>query len=226
MEPYYADDWVTLYHGDCLEVTEWLTADVLVTDPPYGIAYATRGTVRRIAGDSNPTARDSALKAWGSKPALVFGSWRVARPSVTVAILIWDKWGAGGFVRDHPNIPWGRTHEEIYVLGTWPQLAAGGRAREGGKPNADGSVLRVPGINPAAESRVDHPTPKPVPLMERLLMSTAGTVADPFAGSGSTLVAAKALSRKAVGIEIEEHYCEIAANRLAQDAFDFEQLLA
>jgi DNA modification methylase len=219
--PYYQDDLVTLYHGDCLEVQEWLSADVLVTDPPYGIGYASRRDGQGVLGDSSTNVRDSAVVAWQPKPGLVFGTWRAPRPSQTAAVLIWDKWGAGGFVRDHPNIPWGRTHEEIYVLGDWPRLGSGGRAREGGQPNADGSVIRVSGLNPASELRADHPTPKPVPLMERLIMRTRGVVADPFAGSGSTLVAAKAQGRKAVGVELEERYCEIAARRLSQGVLDF-----
>ena len=81
MTPYYADDLVTLFLGDCREVTEWLAADVLVTDPPYGIGWskgdwaAAKGRQKHdgIANDGDTSVRDGALTAWGAeRPALVF----------------------------------------------------------------------------------------------------------------------------------------------------------
>ena len=81
VEPYYQDDAVTLYHGDCREIGAWLPADVLVTDPPYGIAYSTgRGGKAHgsgeIQGDDSTEVRDHALAAWGDRPAIVFASFR------------------------------------------------------------------------------------------------------------------------------------------------------
>ena len=82
-KPYYQDELVTLYHGDCLEIDAWLTADVLVTDPPYGIRYNSRARRETLAssiiGDDDTTTRDAVLAAWGSAPALVFGAWRASR---------------------------------------------------------------------------------------------------------------------------------------------------
>ena len=213
--PYYSDDLVTLYHGDCREVTAWLEADVLVTDPPYGIAYQA-GTMPGgresvtdkavIAHDATVEVRDRVLALWGSRPALVFGSWRAPRPKRTANRLIWHKASTQAAAR---RLPWYSAEEEIYQLGTG----------FGGTP--DQNVIRTNELRSGAHGEVatiGHPTPKPTGLMEYLIAKCPpGVIADPFAGSGSTLVAAKQLGRKAIGVELEERYCEIAAKRLTQD---------
>lgn len=241
-QPYYQDEHVTLYHGDCLEITEWLTADVLVTDPPYGMnlrhesrfthcsgcgrpsrsRYGTCRDCRRtvapseapvaaVVGDKDAAVRDAALRSWGhERPAVCFGTWKVDRPQDVLAVAIWDK---GSFTPPgNLSIPWASSHEEIYILGRWAK---------GSTPRGHG-VIRVQALVPGQKDRPDHPTPKPVALMESLIAKCPpGAIADPFAGSGSTLVAAKALGRKAIGVELEERYAEIAARRLAQDVLDF-----
>ena len=218
MSLYYQDEYVTLYHGDCLkEHREWLDADVLVTDPPYGMAYVSnsskyKGPSDKINGDDTPELRDESLAAWGNeKPALVFGTWRVPRPARTKHLLIWDKGDSPGM--GDLSLPWGPSHEEVYVMG------------KGFTGKRGGSVLRVKTMGAASHNRPDHPTPKPIPLMEQLVEKCPpGLIADPFSGSGATLVAARNLGRKAVGVELEEKYCEIIASRLAQGAFDFGAL--
>lgn len=198
--PYYRDEWVTLHHGDCREVTDWLDADVLVTDPPYGMAHVSGWKPNAIAGDATPDSRDAVLAMWGDRPALVFGTWRVARPTATRAVLVWDKgeWPGMGDL----SLPWGSSHEEVYVLG------------DGFHGAREGTVVRT---NRVPATRVDHPTPKPVPVMERLIAKCPpGGVADPFAGSGATLLAARRQGRRSIGVEIEERYCELIASRLAQ----------
>lgn len=221
MSLYYQDEHVTLYHGDCLtEHREWLEADVLVTDPPYGMNYRDRlGKHDPIVGDESADARDRALNDWGVRPALVFGTWRIARPGGVKNVLIWDK---GSDLGMGASNPWGLSHEEVYVMGSWPPLVPGGRVREGGKPSRVPSVIRVPKPNNASSSRlVDHPTPKPIPLMEVLIeRCPPGVVADPFAGSGATLLAARNLGRRAIGVELEEKYCELIARRLDQGVLD------
>lgn len=215
-EPYYSDDLVTLYHGDCREITKWLTADVLVTDPPYGIAYESnwnsdRRNVkvgRSIASDADTALRDYALSAWGDRPALVFGRWDVSRPGATRARLIWDKGNDHGM--GDLTLPWGRSDEEIYVLG------------KGFTGTRSTSILRVPKLSPQSADRPDHPTPKPIGLFELLIAKCPpGVIADPFAGSGPTLIAAQLLRRPVIAVEIEERYCELIARRLDQGVLPF-----
>lgn len=219
MDPYYEDGQVTLYLGDCREITEWLAADVLVTDPPYGMRYEDRQG-GRIANDETTSSRDAALEAWGAGPALVFGTWRVQRPALTRQVLIWDK-SEGNGMGGGSTSPWGLSHEEIYLLGSWPPISPGGRFREGGHPQRSSGVIRVSNYNTQASIRPDHPTPKPVSLMEHLIVRCpSGAIADPFAGSGSTLIAARNLGRRAIGVELDERYCEVIARRLSQSVLE------
>jgi hypothetical protein len=201
--PYYEDEFVTLYHGDCREVTEWLAADVLVIDPPFGIDYCSgamrvEGSPRSIAGDQDTTVRDDALAAWGDRPALVFGSWKRDRPKATHARLIWDTKGALGM--GDLSVPWKPSDQEIYVLG------------HGFTGQRTTNVLSFAPVQ--ATGRL-HPHQKPVALLEELIRKCPdGVIADPFCGSGSTLVAAKRLSRHAIGVELNEADCRKAAARL------------
>ena len=220
MKPYYSDDLVQLYHADCLEHPElWTGADVLCTDPPYGISWngganytrgrrqdrKTLGNEQPIAGDRSLDARDTALELWGNRPRMVFGSWRKPRPECDHRLIWWKRGQAPGPV----NAAFMLQDEEIYVTGAGFVKSA---------PPAR-SVFATDEPRSLAVAEIGHPTPKPIPLMEWLLerCQPEWVIADPFAGSGSTLVAAKALGRKAVGVELEEKYCEIAANRCAQD---------
>lgn len=219
MKPYFQNELITLYLGNCIEVTEWLKADVLVTDPPYGIDWKGTGNyidgVRSpkwsagIANDSSLEIRNQVLQLWNPKPAIVFGSWKMPRPINTKHRLIWHKKGQNPGPVKAPFIS---QDEEIYVLGegfiaTSPPMR---------------SVIATTEERGNAVKKIGHPTPKPVGLMETLISRCPeGLIADPFAGSGSTLLAARNLGRKAIGIELEEKYCEIIANRLSQDAFDF-----
>lgn len=225
MQPYYEGDGVRLFHGDCLEVTEWLAADVLVTDPPYGIGWGSpRGWTNAygggqgspghagIANDGNTATRDAALALWGAERAgVVFGALQEpGRPTGVRQTLIYAKSddagirGAfGGFRRDA---------EAIYLTGRAWSVGVGGRS------SILTSGARVAG--PRGLSYVHgHPHTKPVDVLEQLISACPpGTVADPFAGSGSTLLAARNLGRPAIGVEIEKRYCELIAKRLSQGA--------
>jgi site-specific DNA-methyltransferase (adenine-specific) len=200
MRPYYKDDYATIYNGDCLEITEWTLADVMLSDVPYGMSYRSGWTGSTIANDGTVDVRDRAISLWGDRPAIVFGRWSEPRPVGTRMVLLWDKgdWPGMGDL----SLPWGPSTEEIYVIGYgWV-----GKRR--------GQILRDP-KRPSNTSL--HPTEKPVGLMEMLVRSCPpGIIADPFMGSGSTLVAARNLGRKSIGVELREDYCEIAAKRLSQ----------
>ena len=218
--PYYADDFVTLYLGDCREEQAWLQADVLVTDPPYGMSYQSghrRGAkLPRIAGDHDTAVRDHVVQAWGDRPAGVFGRWAVPPPIRERARLVWWERKAGTPGMGDLAMPWGPAHEDIHVLGTgWAKTT-----------KREGSVIQTHGGRGGAhgeENATGHPTPKPVQLMQYLIeRCPPGVVGDPFAGSGSTLVAAKSLGRRAIGVELEERYCEVSAIRLAQDVLPLD----
>jgi DNA modification methylase len=207
MRPYYEQDGITIYHGDCMEIGLW--GDVLVTDPPYGVGYSSgRGGKflgASVLGDADTELRDEALAMWGARPAIVFGSWKRRRPERTRHILTWDKGDHVGM--GDLSFPWKPNTEEIYILG------------DGFSGHRGSSVLSVnaPSPNFTAEAARLHPTEKPLALMVALLAKCPpGKVCDPFMGSGPTLVAAKELHRVAIGVEIEERYCEIAAKRLSQ----------
>jgi len=215
---YYQDEYVELWHGDCLsEHREWLDAHVLVTDPPYGMAYTGFGgrsgrsdgsKHSSIAGDADTTIRDKALAAWDG-PALVFGKWSIERPAATRQVLIWDK-SENGPGMGAIDLPWGSSFEEIYVIG------------KGFSGKRESSVYKVKPYNSQDADRPNYATPKPPSLMELLIAKCPpGAIADPFAGSGATLLAARNLRRQVVGVELDERHCETIAKRLAQDTLDF-----
>jgi len=201
MTPYYADDLVTIYHGDC---REWMPeADVIVTDPPYGLP--------------NEDAQACAAVILAAEPAvsLVFSDWRSshvygALPG-KVGELIWEYgWISGGRTRAKSGVL--PTHNTIHCFGDPLRLAF-----------LDGTIIkRQPGFSSPRQcswaKKTGHPHEKPLRLMRYLVAGVqGGTILDPFMGSGSTVVAARELGRRAIGIEIEERYCEIAANRCRQE---------
>lgn len=231
MEPYYQDDWTVLYKGDCLEVLPQLekhSVDVLITDPPYGMAYQShyRATQFDPIINDDTTAQEltytalrlslDVLKPW--RHIYVFGKFSFTGLPVSQSVeLIWDK---GEMGLGNLSLPWGSEHEYIQfgVLVLSNKNRQEGRGRLAARLRR-GSILRYDKIH---GSLLFHPTEKPVKLLRELVESSScfgETVLDPFAGAGSTLVAAKLEGRKSIGIELEEKYCEIAARRLQQVKF-------
>lgn len=200
----------TLYLGDCLEVLPRISADCVVSDPPYGMAYKSGyatddlwGDNRTINGDEDTILRDWVAEWADPRPTLLFGTWKAPRPANTRQVLIWDKGGALGM--GALDIPWKPDHEEIYVLG------------KGFIGRRDcGSVIYCPPVQSMARNGRLHPTEKPVQLMMSLLRKVPGVVCDPFMGSGSTIVAAARMGRPAIGIEIDPKHYETACRRVAE----------
>ena len=210
--PYYQDSAVTIYHGDCREIMQHLPrADLLLTDPPYGIRYSSDyscGSTKaelgwsQIAGDDDLSARDSVIGEFSEWA--VFGSHKVAHPQGWRGVLVWDKGPASGM--GDLSFPWKLSFELIFVSGC-----------EWRGPRAEGVLKGHHVVTRACMGRV-HPNEKPVSLLAAIIAKhPAQTILDPFAGSGTTGRAAKDLGRKAILIEIEERYCEIAAKRMAQE---------
>lgn len=212
MRKVYDDGNVTLYQGDNMACADlWnIEGGVLVTDPPYGMSfqsgkYPKHAAYDPIQGDQDTVARELVLSMWGDKPGLVFGNWRNEKPKCRNTIA-WCKGSSPGMgdVRE----PWGQAWEEIYVIGTG---FVGKRI-----PN----WVNIPTIVTSDKTRPDHPTPKPVELMEWLIQRCPPewVIIDPFAGSGATLRAAKNLGRRAIGVEIVPKYAMEAARILGQEA--------
>jgi site-specific DNA-methyltransferase (adenine-specific) len=218
-EPYYRDDLVALYHGDCRELLPLLpAADVFITDPPYASAAATVTTGRGKQtwggnwGDmslvtlmAEATLGAAMLRtehevywfadhlSYAALMPLFFRRYPVAQS------IVWDKdaIGMGAYYRKQTEfIVYCRTRNA-------PEFASK-NARD---------LIR---IKPDYSER-EHPAQKPLRLMLGLLSNSAtGIVLDPYAGAGTTLVAARMLGRSAIGVEIEERHCETIARRLSQ----------
>lgn len=240
-EPYWSGDGVELYLGDMREVLPalGLTADLIVADPPY----AETSLAWDRWPDGWPTVAEAVTRSmwcFGSMRMFLdrrdeFTGWRLSQD------VIWEKHNGSGFAADRFR----RVHEIAthWYRGEWsnihhdtPRVRSqgghhGGDATRAGRPAHTGSigsrtwtetgtrlvrsVLQVRSAHHAAV----HPTEKPVGILTPLIKYAcppSGLVIDPFAGSGSTLEAARLTGRRAIGIERHEPYIEAAARRLAQ----------
>lgn len=213
MKPYYEHAGIQIYLGDCREILPSLPkVDLVLTDPPYGISY-----------------QSNHLQKWRRKEKIhgdeSFPMWIFEELKPSVALMIWCRWDQ---MREMPKpksfITWDKGNHSMGDLNH-----EFGRRWEGCcfYPGPEHSFTKRPAdliitnrINPAD---LKHPNEKPLAALTPLIDCHPGeTILDPFCGSGSTLMASKDLNRKAIGIEIEEKYCEIAAKRLSQEVFDFK----
>lgn len=214
MTPYYADDFVTLYHGDNREISWGLGRfGLLLTDPPYGISADRRQSNRagKQHGRAVAASRDYGASDWDSAPpeswvlpmlvsraerSIIWGGNHFDLPA-SKAWLVWDKQNGDNGYAD-AEMAWTNLDQSLRLFRhRWMGMLQG---------RSDDGDHRV------------HPTQKPVPLMRWCLaFAPEGTVFDPFAGSGTTLRAAKDDGRISVGIEREERYCEIIARRMSQE---------
>jgi DNA modification methylase len=206
LEPYYSHAGITIYHGDCREILPTLApVDLVLTDPPYGIAdkwtggsghgwaNAQRQGVKRNEWDQQPPDAETIANVCAA------GKW---------AIL----WGGNHFVLP-PSRGW--------LVWNKPERNFTLAEAELAWTNID-TRIRVKDLPRSEPDRI-HPTQKPQSLMRWCIERApdSDSILDPFMGSGTTLRAAKDLGRRAIGIEIEERYCEIAAKRLAQEVLPF-----
>lgn len=218
MTPYYQHEGITIYHADCRDVLDSVERpDLVLTDPPYIVTQIGRhGTDTQMVGADDPywilesfvqisrtMQRDAfcvSFYSWRHVDAMLY-AWRAANLEPS-AHIVWVKrqMGLGRYLR--------AKHECAYLL-----------TKGAPKP-----VTVIPDVlDWKRESDKEHPTQKPVASLVPIIEALPSTlVLDPFMGSGSTLIAAKYLGRKAIGIEIEERYCEIAVKRLQQSVLPLE----
>ena len=219
MKPYYEEKGITIYHGDCRDILPSLPkVDLVLTDPPYGIMGGRGNNATHGKGNYEPNFTDD-LEYVKNVSSKIIENLIPKTRSMIVTPGYKGMWfypipsDYGCFY--HPaSASWGTWGHQ-----TWSPIFYYGKDPRAGKGQSPTSMQ----LKEAAEKN-GHPCPKPIRAWQWLLNkgSLEGeTVLDPMMGSGTTLRAAKDLSRKAIGIEIEEKYCEIAVKRLRQEVLDF-----
>jgi site-specific DNA-methyltransferase (adenine-specific) len=215
MTPYYQDDACTIYHGDCREILPSLSADLVLTDTPYGINldYGDTFTDSPENLDELIASTLPLMRAAAPVVALTTGvvnQWRFPKPTW---VLCWHQANAFTSTGYYGFNMW----QPVLCYGTDPFLKRG----RGRQQDYIRTVANL-GTNAGNDNPPKgHPCPKPLPPWRKILLRVSpdatDTIIDPFMGSGTTLRAAKDLNRRAIGIDVSEAYCEIAAKRLAQE---------
>lgn len=215
LRPYFDDGAVTIYHGDCREILPTLAYDCIVTDPPYGIGFAAQPTKwqRRTKSQGGAVAR-AKFNAQGPDAAQP-EHWddSVASASDVVTKIAADA---------RPAIIWGGNYYQLPPARGWlcwskPDAPPSMGQFELAWTNLDRVTRMVAcSISSTNAERIGHPNQKPERVIAWCLTFVDGVVCDPFLGSGTTLRVAKDAGRRAIGIEREEKYCEMAARRMSQ----------
>lgn len=226
VEPYYSDDHCTIYHGDCLDLLPSVPeCELVLTDPPFSATTHSNAKTNRGSGTGTKAIRFDSLTAEDVREVL--GKLGERTSGWVVASMDWRHIA---LLEDNPP-----AHLRLMRFGVWvkpnpmPQIS-GDRPGQGWegiaylhrcdvKPAWNGGGSHGNFVLPVAQS-TEHPTEKPLQMLHTLVerfCAPGDTVLDPFMGSGTTLRAAKDLGRRAIGIELDERYCEIAAKRLAQE---------
>lgn len=236
MRPYYQDLNVTLYHADCRDVLPGVAADVVITDPPYAVTKTgamlgfmspnatKKETHSRGYADHDPDAYRKLMADTFNlippvlppgAPVMFWAGNRTLHQASTAAE------AAGLQIIDLIAYPYPPSVAKAQSM-LRPSMEVAVLARTKGKPkrfNPDWKQSNTRGDGRKRTTRSGHPTEKPLPWLVdavELLTEQGEAILDPFVGSGTTLVAAKQLGRRAIGIEIDEAYCEMAARRLEQ----------
>lgn len=212
MQPYYEENGITIYHGDCREILPCLPkVDLVLTDPPYGIDLDTSQSKYAVRGNGYTKVQGDTVNF---EPAFLLDY-----PNVIL-------WGGNCFASRLPDragwLSWVKINQNDTSIRQSETEFAWTNCID--RPKA----FRFTWIGAGKEERevngvqMYHPCQKPVALMKWCIEQVdCNLILDPFMGSGTTLRAAKDLGRKAIGIEIEERYCEIAVNRLRQEVLAF-----
>ena len=216
MKPYYEDKLVTIYQGDCAELLPHIQAvDLVLTDPPYGLGENRKRVMSR--GTSSPNYKRQGVKDYGEF------NWDTAVPLELLVRAVSHGRNAIVFGGNFYPLP----HASCWLI--WDKLMTGDFAPcEMAWTNLPGAVRRIThcwnGVQRLGNEERFHPTQKPLHVMswcirqaDAKVKSPMASVLDPFMGSGTTLRAAKDLGRRAIGVELDERYCEIAAKRMRQE---------
>ena len=231
IKPYYQDEWVTLYHGDSLELmTDFAdkSFQAVITDPPYSerTHSKARSTVKGevVAAIDFLSFTDEDLFNALSQCGRLSSGWVIATLDYNHAFRF----------ETHPPINLRQLRIGVWVKNNPTPQITGDRPAQGweaisylhgkGKATWNGGGRHGNYVSNTA-TPTGHPTPKPLSMLSSFVerfTNPGESILDPFAGGGTTLLAARNLGRKAVGIELDEKYCELIAKRMSQQAFDFD----